>query len=151
MIWETKKGYGSRGFCTMATKNRQSPTNPNAVYAVMTAGAIAVLALVGWALYRSFNVPVSSTLATPSANTAVSPATSATVTAADDEAAKAALPRISAEELHQRIARNEITLIDVRTKDGWDSGHIGGAIHIPLASVESYLSYIPRDKPIVTY
>ena len=117
----------------------------------MTAGAIAVLALVGWALYRSFNAPVSSILTTPTANKAMPPATSATATAADDEAAKAAVPRISVEDLRQRIARNEITLIDVRTKDGWDSGHIGGAIHVPLASVESYLSYIPRDRPIVTY
>ena len=44
-----------------------------------------------------------------------------------------------------------MTLIDVRLKEGWDAGHIKGAMHIPLASVESYLSYIPRDKPIVTY
>ena len=126
-------------------------SNPNVVYAVMTAGAIAVLALVGWALYRSFNAPVSSNVvAAPSPNTApIVPAQSAT--SADDEAAKAGVPRISVEDLHQRIARNEITLIDVRTKEGWDGGHIRGAMHIPLASVESYLSYIPRDKPIVTY
>jgi 3-mercaptopyruvate sulfurtransferase SseA len=119
-------------------------------YAVLTAGAIAVLALVGWALYRSFNAPVSSTvLATPASNTAPIPAE--TVSSSDEEAAKAAVPRIAADDLHQRVARNEVTLIDVRTKEGWDSGHIKGAMHVPLASVESYLSYIPRDKPIVTY
>jgi 3-mercaptopyruvate sulfurtransferase SseA len=119
-------------------------------YAVLTAGAIAVLALVGWALYRSFNAPVSSTvLATPASNTAPIPAK--TVSSSDEEAAKAAVPRIAADDLHQRVARNEVTLIDVRTKEGWDSGHIKGAMHVPLASVESYLSYIPRDKPIVTY
>ena len=119
-------------------------------YAVLTAGAIAVLALVGWALYRSFNAPVSSTvLATPASNTAPIPAK--TVSSSDEEAAKAAVPRIAADDLHQRVVRNEVTLIDVRTKEGWDSGHIKGAMHVPLASVESYLSYIPRDKPIVTY
>lgn len=72
-------------------------------------------------------------------------------TAGNDEAAKAAVPRISAADLHQRLEKNEVTLIDVRLKEGWDAGHIRGAMHIPLASVESYLSYIPRNKPIVTY
>lgn len=135
----------------MATKNRQQPpSNPNAAYAVLTAGAIAVLALVGWALYRSFNAPVLST-ALPTTSSNAVPRSSRPVSSADDEAAKAAVPRIAVEDLHQRIARNEITLIDVRTREGWDSGHIKGAMHVPLASVESYLSYIPRDKPIVTY
>jgi 3-mercaptopyruvate sulfurtransferase SseA len=120
-------------------------------YAVLTAGAIAVLALVGWALYRSFNAPVSSTVVvvTPEPNAVTSPAQP--VSSSDDETAKAAVPRIAVDDLHQRVARNEVTLIDVRTKEGWDSGHIKGAMHVPLASVESYLSYIPRDKPIVTY
>ena len=116
----------------------------------MTAGAIAVLALVGWALYRSFNAPVASTVVSAPSSTSA-PLPVPTATAGDDEAAKAAVARISAEELHQRLEKNEITLIDVRLKEGWDAGHIKGAIHIPLASVESYLSYIPRDKPIVTY
>jgi len=135
----------------MATKNRPQPSSsPNAAYAVLTAGAIAVLALVGWALYRSFNAPVSSTVvATASPSAGPSPAQP--VSSSDDEAAKAAVPRISVEDLHQRLAGNEITLIDVRTKEGWDSGHIKGAMHVPLASVESYLSFIPHDKPIVTY
>lgn len=135
----------------MATKNRQQPSsNPNIAYAVLTAGAIAVLTLVGWALYRSFNAPVPSTVvATPPPNAA--PISQQPVSSSDDEAAKAAVPRIAVDDLHQRVGRNEVTLIDVRTKEGWDSGHIKGAMHIPLASVESYLSYIPRDKPIVTY
>ena len=134
----------------VTTKRPQPDSNPNVAYAVMTAGAIAILALVGWALYRSFNAPVASAIVTaPSGTNAPVPAP--TETAGDDEAAKAAVTRISAEELHRRLEKNEITLIDVRLKEGWDAGHIKGAIHIPLASVESYLSYIPRDKPIVTY
>ena len=119
-------------------------------YAVLTAGAIAVLALVGWALYRSLNAPVSSSVVVAPSNPAA-PISTQPVSSSDDEAAKAAVPRISVDDLHQRIARNEITLIDVRTKEGWDSGHIRGAMHVPLASVESYLSYIPHEKPIVTY
>ena len=133
-----------------ATKHPQNSSNPNAVYAVMTAGAIAVLALVGWALYRSFNAPVASSIVTAPTSTNA-PLPVPTASASDDEAAKAAVARISAEELHQRVEKNEVTLIDVRLKEGWDAGHIKGAMHIPLASIESYLSYIPRDKPIVTY
>ena len=132
------------------TKRPQKDSNPNAVYAVMTAGAIAVLALVGWALYRSFNAPVASAIVTaPSSTNAPLPVPA--TTAGDEEAAKAAVPRIAVEDLHSRLEKNEVTLIDVRLKEGWDAGHIKGAMHIPLASVEAYLSYIPRDKPIVTY
>lgn len=134
----------------MASRNRPEPSNPNVVYAVMTAGAIAVLALVGWALYRSFNAPISSAAVSQSSSVPAAVPVPAT-NSGDEEAAKAAVPRISVEDLHQRIANNAITLIDVRTKEGWDSGHIRGAMHIPLASVEANLSYIPRDKPIVTY
>lgn len=133
-----------------ASKRTQPRSNPNAAYAVMTAGAIAVLALVGWALYRSFNAPIPPAMTTtPSRASAAMPPSAAT--AGNDEAAKAAVPRISAADLHQRLEKNEVTLIDVRLKEGWDAGHIRGAMHIPLASVESYLSYIPRNKPIVTY
>lgn len=138
----------------MASKKpTQSTSTPNSIYAVMIACALGVLALVGWAVSRSFNAPVSSsTIAAPSTPTVTSSRQPGSSTAtADEESGKASVARISPEDLRQRLSRQEVTLIDVRNKESFDGGHIGGAMHIPLASVESYLSYVPRDKPIVTY
>ncbi len=120
----------------------------------MIVGAIAVLGLVGWALSRSLNAPATRPAAVEPAGisaplTAAPPAPNASE--ADEEAAKAAIPRVSPQDLRQRIEKNEVTVIDVRDKQSYDSGHIKGAMHIPLASTEAYLSYVPRDKPIVTY
>lgn len=119
----------------------------------MSIGGLLVLALVAWALYRSFNAPVTSpnvpqaTMSQPSPP----PTPSSTTASVDEEAAKRAVPRISVTELKQQMDRSAVTVIDVRNKEAYDSGHIKGAMHVPLASTESFLSYIPRDKAIVTY
>lgn len=41
-------------------------------------------------------------------------------------------------------------IIDVRTKGEFQGGHIKGAINIPLQSLESNLSKIKKDKPVIT-
>ena len=132
-------------------KTQQSTSNPKVAYLVMIAGAIAVLGLVAWALSRSLNAPVTSLPSSTTPTATIGTAPPAPAANVDEEAAKAAVPRISVDELKQRLDRNEITLIDVRNKESYDAGHIKGAMHIPLASTEAYLSYVPRDKPIVTY
>ncbi|HEY0140424.1 MAG TPA: rhodanese-like domain-containing protein [Thermoanaerobaculia bacterium] len=65
--------------------------------------------------------------------------------------AEASVARISAEDLREKVGRGEVTVIDVRDAASYATGHIPGAIHMQMASVEGQLSYIPRDKPIVTY
>jgi Rhodanese-like domain len=135
-----------------SNRKQQQPSNPNTAYMIMIAGAIAVVALVGWALSRSFNAPVASpSIAAPAGTPA--PVTSSTTAASnnDEEAAKLAIPRISPSDLHDGVEKNEVTVIDVRPKEAFDSGHLKTAMNIPLASTEAYLSYIPRGKPIVTY
>ena len=42
-------------------------------------------------------------------------------------------------------------LVDVRTPAEFDSGHIQGAINIPVESLASRLSEVPGDEPIVVY
>jgi len=43
------------------------------------------------------------------------------------------------------------TLLDVRTTGEFASGHIDGAINIPLSSLASRVSEIPSDQPVVVY
>jgi rhodanese-related sulfurtransferase len=46
-------------------------------------------------------------------------------------------------------ARTAIVL-DVRQPAEWKTGHIKGAIHIPLSQLSSRLNQLPRGKTIVT-
>ena len=43
------------------------------------------------------------------------------------------------------------TVLDVREPGEFASGHIEGAIHVPLGSLEATLDGLPKDRPIVTY
>ena len=48
-----------------------------------------------------------------------------------------------------RLAREEVTVIDVRNRTEFEAGHLPGALHIPVGHLEARLAEIPRDKPII--
>lgn len=41
-------------------------------------------------------------------------------------------------------------IIDVRTEGEYAQGHVKGALNIPLQSLQSNLSKIKKDKPVIT-
>jgi rhodanese-related sulfurtransferase len=46
----------------------------------------------------------------------------------------------------------KIVVVDVRTREAWEEGHIPGAISVPLDEVEKRLPELRKlKKPIVTY
>jgi phage shock protein E len=45
----------------------------------------------------------------------------------------------------------EHVLIDVRTREEFASGHIAGAINIPVEEVSQRLAEFPTDQPVVLY
>jgi rhodanese-related sulfurtransferase len=47
--------------------------------------------------------------------------------------------------------RGSFTLVDVRSKEGYQQEHIPSAINIPESELESRLQEIPKDKPVVVY
>lgn len=60
--------------------------------------------------------------------------------------------------LAKRLVEEEnAVLLDVRTQEEWDSGHIEGAKHIPIADLKDRLGEVEtltqgdKGKPIVTY
>ncbi|MGZ7031893.1 MAG: rhodanese-like domain-containing protein [Thermoanaerobaculia bacterium] len=120
--------------------SRSSPS----VMPVMIVGAIIVVALLTWSLRR---VATSRNTAPPQ------PSTTAASTAAAEQPNPelATVPRIKPEELRDKIARNEVTVIDVRDIQSYLSAHIPGALHIPMARLDGEVPYLPKDKPIVTY
>jgi len=59
-------------------------------------------------------------------------------------------PQIDAAEAADRLAARTVVVVDVRQHAEWKTGHIKGAIHIPLTQLSSRLHQLPHDKPIVT-
>jgi hypothetical protein len=88
-------------------------------------------------------------------STAGSPITATTASQAPpppmSQSDKAAVPRISAEDMRDKTRANAVTVIDVRDAASYASGHIPGSLHIPMASVESNLDRIPKGREIITY
>ncbi|MBU0559142.1 MAG: metalloregulator ArsR/SmtB family transcription factor [Bacteroidetes bacterium] len=58
---------------------------------------------------------------------------------------------ISAEELWKKLENDEVTLIDVRPKEEFASGHLPNAISIPLNSIKAKSAELSTDKEIVAY
>jgi hypothetical protein len=90
---------------------------------------------------------VNSTATTGAITTTTSPAPIPAAAQGD----KSEVARIAAEDLREKHKSGAVTVIDVRDAAGYASGHIPGALHIPMASVEANLDRIPKGREIVTY
>jgi len=53
--------------------------------------------------------------------------------------------------LIQRVKEGAVIVLDVRPMEEYQSGHIPGAISIPLEELEQRLSELPQDQEIVAY
>ena len=42
-------------------------------------------------------------------------------------------------------------LLDVRSKESWDQGHVPGAVHLPHGEIAARLAELPADADYVTY
>ena len=58
---------------------------------------------------------------------------------------------IGREELRQRLRRGDVVLVDVRSAEEFEAGHIKGARSIPLDELERGLAEIPPDQEVVAY
>jgi rhodanese-related sulfurtransferase len=108
-------------------------------------GSILVAALLGFAIWR-MTARNAAPAATPTAAAAPVQAP-----VENQDAARATVPRMSVAELRDRMAKNDVTLIDVRDADAYLETHIAGAMHIPLARIDGEIPYLPKGKAIVTY
>ncbi len=70
---------------------------------------------------------------------------------ADDFNRLDALEPVSRDELARRLRSGSVTLIDVRPEDEFLTGHLPGALNLPLAELEQRLADLPKDHEIVAY
>lgn len=61
------------------------------------------------------------------------------------------LDPISAKELLDKMARGELTVIDVRPQSEYTTAHLPYARSLPLSELRQRLEEIDRDKPVVAY
>lgn len=54
-------------------------------------------------------------------------------------------------ELLERAAKGEVVVLDVRPGSEFESGHIAGALSVPLEELAGRLSELPPDREIVAY
>lgn len=58
---------------------------------------------------------------------------------------------VTPEEAYEMINRQEVTLLDVRTQEEYDSGHIANAVLVPLSKLESQLGRQNKSEHILIY
>lgn len=112
--------------------------------ALLAIGGVVVVALVAWAMMRQARMSPSPA-STRTATTDTAPAPVA------QEPELVSVPRTRLDAAKQEIDKGAVLVIDVRDADSYTASHIPGAIQIPLARVEGEISYLPKDKPILTY
>ncbi|MEO3946583.1 rhodanese-like domain-containing protein [Gorillibacterium sp. CAU 1737] len=56
---------------------------------------------------------------------------------------------MTAAEVHKRLAKEKLYLVDVREQDEWEDGHIAGAVHIPLGQLGHRIQELPRDRELI--
>ena len=61
------------------------------------------------------------------------------------------LEPLSPEELAERLERGEVTVLDVRPEDEFRSGHIPGALSLPLSRLRTELEKVPTGLEVVAY
>ena len=59
---------------------------------------------------------------------------------AEDMTGKAAYHKISAEEAYEMMASQEVVVVDVRTREEYDGGHIENAVLVPNESIGSEMA-----------
>ncbi|MEI2653675.1 MAG: rhodanese-like domain-containing protein [Microthrixaceae bacterium] len=55
---------------------------------------------------------------------------------------------IDVEELAERLAEG-VVVIDVREADEYDSGHVPGALFVPLSELEQRVDEVPSGEPVL--
>ncbi|MEK7239490.1 MAG: MBL fold metallo-hydrolase [Gemmatimonadota bacterium] len=61
------------------------------------------------------------------------------------------IAQTNAAELHDTLLPQGVAVIDVRNQSEWEAGHLPGAHHVQLGTLEARLDEIPRDGVVVVH
>lgn len=63
----------------------------------------------------------------------------------------AAMGRLDAQALAEKVRRGDVVLIDLRPADEYAAGHLPAARSVPFDELEQRLEDLPRDKELIAY
>jgi hydroxyacylglutathione hydrolase len=52
---------------------------------------------------------------------------------------------------HEHVAAGKVQIVDVRSKQEFDAGHVSGATHIPFVQLPVRLKDLSKDSPVLVY
>lgn len=58
---------------------------------------------------------------------------------------------ISPAELQKKLNKSKVVLIDVRSRNEYDKGHIAGAVCIPFEELKKQAGKLPQDRELIVY
>lgn len=61
------------------------------------------------------------------------------------------LEPVTREELRRLVRDGAVTVLDTRPRPEYESGHIPGALSVPVDELERRLSEIPKDREVIAY
>lgn len=61
------------------------------------------------------------------------------------------VPQITSEELAEKLASENVAVIDVRGRTEWEAGHLPGGKNIPVGHLADHVDDIPTDTPVVVH
>jgi hydroxyacylglutathione hydrolase len=61
----------------------------------------------------------------------------------------ASVVKSTTSEVGHVLERGEVTVVDVRGRAEWATGHLPGAVNIPLGELAERLNEVPADKPVI--
>jgi len=64
---------------------------------------------------------------------------------------RAGMEPVNRDDLLRRVIEGGVTVLDVRPVDEYRTGHIPGALSVPLGHLKNLLSKLPKDQEIVAY
>lgn len=62
-----------------------------------------------------------------------------------------AIQTLSMDEVKEKLNNESIILLDLRPKEEYDTGHIVGAISVPIEDLEQFIQEFPQNAEIVAY
>lgn len=55
------------------------------------------------------------------------------------------------DEVYEKMNKEDVIFLDLRSKEEYEAEHIEGAISVPMEKLDSYLQELPRDKEVIAY
>gem|GEM_PF-1979654 len=96
--------------------------------------------------------PTASPAVAPKPTSPSTPAISVNAGSATPSSKSQTVPTVTVEQMKALLAeKNPPKLFDARPKPSYDSGHIPGAVSLPLDDLEMRLGEVPNDYPSVFY